>query len=136
MKILYWSRKHTVFYIPSEEEVKWSDVWRTWWSANWSAASNPSIWEEFCEGISNIQSPVWWSSVLLKDYLGLQTTYLGVQELFQHVLVYRASYWLLMEEKKTDNPVLCHYCPTCDIWINCKQWKSKFFEFLFHLIPT
>ncbi|KAJ9592608.1 hypothetical protein L9F63_015746, partial [Diploptera punctata] len=24
-----WSSQHAVFYIPPEEEVQWSDVWRT-----------------------------------------------------------------------------------------------------------
>ena len=40
------------------------------------------------------------------------------------------SYWHPMEEKK-DLFVLCHYCPICNRWINCKQWKQKFFEFSF-----
>ena len=114
-----------------------SDVCRTWWPANWSTASNAEIWEGFCEGIPNIQAPVWWSSVLLKDYLGLQISYLGVRELFQHILIYRVSYWLLMEEKRTDNPVLYHYWPTYyDRWINWQQWKQKFVEFHFLLIRT
>ena len=74
-----------VFYIPPEEKVQWSDVWPTWWPEIWSAASNPAIWQ-------GLKAPVWWGSVLLKDYLGLQISYLVVQELFQHVLLYRASY--------------------------------------------
>ena len=116
------------FTYPPEEKVKWSDVWQTWWPWNWSTASNPAIWEGFYEGILNILAPMWWGSMLLKDYFELQISYLGVQELFQHVLVYQASYWLLMEEKRTDNPVLpvlCHYCPMCNRWINCKQRKHK-----------
>ena len=38
----------------------------------------PAIWEGFCEGIPNIQAPVWWGSVLLKDYMGGADQILGV----------------------------------------------------------
>jgi hypothetical protein len=59
---------------------------------DWSVAPSTTIREVSREGFSNVQTPVWGSTILLVHYVCLQIRYLEVHELFGCVKVNTTRY--------------------------------------------
>lgn len=97
--VRHTASRHSALDVPPEKEIQQNDIWQMLGPRHWSATPNSTIQKSFCEGFSNVQTPVWGSPNLLARYVWLQNCYLGEHKLFQNVKVNASCYCVFHEEK-------------------------------------